>query len=144
MVTDDDTAGRAPGNSADRIPVIMLFGELPGIPGALIVGAEHGDVVVHADLAVHSFRALVLTWMTRRAQHVAVRARDRRAPARERVMTTARTPMGPATQALPRSGHPARAEPDHDSAGDRGGLRDQRCLGGRHPVGQAGGDQGAA
>ena len=38
-----------------------MFGEPPGIDGMLYVGAEHGDVVIHAELAGRPFCALVLT-----------------------------------------------------------------------------------
>ena len=33
----------------------------PGIDGVMFVGAEHGDVIIHAELAGRPFCALVLT-----------------------------------------------------------------------------------
>jgi hypothetical protein len=37
--------------SPGRIPTSVVFGAPPGIDGTLYVGAEHGDVVIHAELA---------------------------------------------------------------------------------------------
>jgi hypothetical protein len=39
----------------------LVFAEPPGLEGVLLVGAEHGDVVVRVDLAGRPFCALVLT-----------------------------------------------------------------------------------
>jgi hypothetical protein len=39
----------------------VVFAEPPGLEGILLVGAEHGDIVIHADLAGRPFCAFVLT-----------------------------------------------------------------------------------
>ena len=46
---------------ADPIPATVVFAEPPGAEGTLIVGAEHGDIMVHAKFAGHPGYTLVLT-----------------------------------------------------------------------------------
>jgi hypothetical protein len=45
----------------DRIPATIVFGQPPSIDGLLTVGAEHGDILLHVELAGRPFCALVLT-----------------------------------------------------------------------------------
>ena len=59
MATTHERRGAARRNT-DRIPTTLVFGELPGIPGTLTVGAEHGDIEVRVDLAEQQC-TLVLT-----------------------------------------------------------------------------------
>jgi hypothetical protein len=51
----------AEGPAVSIVPATALFGVPPGIPAALDVTLEHGDVVVYVDLAGHPFAAIVLT-----------------------------------------------------------------------------------
>jgi hypothetical protein len=57
MATNDPTPAAERGN----IPATIVFGAPPGIPAALDVAAEHGDILVHLELAGHAFCAVVLT-----------------------------------------------------------------------------------
>ena len=46
---------------ADAILTAVVFSQPPGIPGAIEVEAEEGDVVLHLALGNTAFCALVLT-----------------------------------------------------------------------------------
>jgi hypothetical protein len=53
--------GGAAMSRADPIPATVVFAEAPGADGTLIVGAEQGDITVHAEFAGHPGCTLVLT-----------------------------------------------------------------------------------
>jgi hypothetical protein len=60
MANQDPSFGGSPGNP-DHIPATIVFGAPPGIPAALDVAAEHGDVNLLVELTGHAFCAVVLT-----------------------------------------------------------------------------------
>ena len=45
----------------DRIPVTAIFDGPPFVDGTLIVGAEHGDIVIHVEFEGKLFCAMVVT-----------------------------------------------------------------------------------
>ena len=54
-------SGAPASRNPDPIPTTVVFAEPPGLDGVLTVGAEHGDIVIHVDLAGRPFCACVLT-----------------------------------------------------------------------------------
>ena len=54
-----DTSRNA--GAQDPIPISVIFDGPPGVDGMLIVGAEHGDIVIHMEFDGKPFCAMVLT-----------------------------------------------------------------------------------